>query len=96
MMFGKQIIAANNYYDYLSNYPHYSLHTISDDVLGYNDTFFELGNAKEKWLNYVISDIRNAMRTAFNERKTFVPKTITEKYDINSIGQLMVEKLNGV
>lgn len=96
MMFGKQIIAANHYYDYLCDYPYYPVYPTSDDVLGYNDTFFELGNSKEKWLSYSMSDVRNAMRFAFNERNRFVLKTPINKYDIDSIGQLMVEKLSGI
>lgn len=96
MMFGKQIIAPDKYYDYLdeANYPYNKVYPSSDDILGYNDTFFELGNAKEQWLNYSICNVRRAMRIAFNERDTFAPEIPTKKYDIYSIGKIMVDKLD--
>lgn len=96
--FGNKVVAPTHQYDYLNYRDSYEC--ISDDAFGYNDTFHHLGSSKEQWLVPNITDLRRCMRNAYqskdvlNNTLTEYVKRTVEEHSIESIGKLMLEKLN--
>ena len=72
--------------------------TESDDVFGYKDTFHQLGNSHEQWLVHNICSLRRAMRFSYEEKADKKERYRRREFDLNkysieSIGKLMLEKL---
>lgn len=93
--FNKQVIVPNDsiMYDYPKCNGVYKFDVKHDSIIGYDDTFFEIGTAREDWLSPSIKDIVRCMKEAYLERDAVIHPRYLEKYSYESIGNLMKDYL---
>lgn len=93
--FGKRIIIpkATAMYDFPSSNGVYKYNYSDDSIIGYDDTFFELGSARETWIIPNVQDISHCMRFAYEERDQKPLQRQMNKYSYENIGNKMKELL---
>lgn len=91
---GNQIVCQEDYYDYITEGNGvFTYMEVNDDVFGYNDTFFELGNSRNEWYNPYMKSLRFAMRKAYETKYMKIRRNV-DNYSFESIGNKMLEGLN--
>lgn len=93
--FNNQIIIPNlnTMYEYPGCNGVYKFDVNQDTIIGYDDTFFEIGTAREDWLSPNIKSIAKCMRQAYNDRHLNILDRYLEKYSYENIGNLMKDNL---
>ena len=71
----------------------YKFDVTQDSIIGYDDTFFEIGSAREDWLSPNIKSIARCMRDAYNARGIKIHPQYIEKYSQENIGLMMKDYL---
>lgn len=93
--FNKQIIVPNlaTMYEFPKCNGVYKFEVTQDSIIGYDDTFFEIGGAREEWLSPSIKSIARCMRDAYNARGIKIQPRYIEKYSHQNIGLMMKDYL---
>lgn len=89
---GNSVVCEEDAYDYVKDGYFYQAYT--DDVFGYNDTFHELGSAREGWNTPYVSSLRIAMRKAYRDNKVKQRRDVS-RYSHENVGEYMKRSLAG-
>lgn len=93
--FNKQLIvpSLSTMYEFPKCNGVYKFEVNQDSIIGYDDTFFEIGTARESWLTPNIKSLARCMRKAYETRNVKIQDRYLEKYSHTSIGNMMKDYL---
>ena len=93
--FNKQLIVPglSTMYEFPKCNGVYKFDVSQDSIIGYDDTFFEIGSANESWLCPNIKSLARCMRKAYECRDSKIEPRYLEKYSRQSVGNMMKDYL---